>query len=127
LGNGNICIEKVMTKKNTTPDYTSNMQTNEAIPMQTKVVYTETPQRNNNDIVLSPSKIISGVVGSLLVGAILGGIAFIRVSDSTAIKATVNAVSIEELKKNTVSQAEFNLTLDRLGRIETKLDRLLER
>jgi len=116
-----------MTKKNTTPDYTSNMQTNEAIPMQTKVVYTETPQRNANDIVLSPSKIISGVVGSLLVGAILGGIAFIRVSDSTAIKATVNAVSIEELKKNTVSQAEFNLTLDRLGRIETKLDRLLER
>ena len=103
------------------------MQTNETMPMQTKVTYTDTPQRSNNDIVLSPSKIISGIVGSLVVGAILGGITFIRVSDSTAIKATINAVSIEELKKNTVSQAEFNLTLDRLGRIETKLDRLLER
>ena len=103
------------------------MQTNETIPMQTKVTYTETPQRSTNDIVLSPSKIISGVVGSLLVGAIIGGIAFVRVSDSTAIKATINAVSIEELKKSTVSQGEFQLTLDRLGRIETKLDKLLEK
>ena len=108
---------------NTTPDYTSNMQNqNETIPMQTR-----TPQNRNNDIVLSTGKIISGIVGSLVVGAILGGIAFIRVSDSTAIKATINAISIEELKKDTVSQAEFNLTLDRLGKIESKIDRLLER
>jgi len=116
-----------MPKKNTTPDYTPSTQPNETIPMQTRVTYTETPQRSNNDIVLSPSKIISGIVASLVVGAILGGITFIRVSDSTAIKATVNAVSIEELKKDTVSQAEFNLTLDRLGRIESKIDRLLEK
>ena len=101
--------------------------TNETTPMQTRVTYTETPQRNTDDIVLSPSKIISGVVTSLLVGAILGGIAFIRVSDSTAIKATVNAVSIEELKKSTVSQATFDLTIARLDRIESKIDRLLER
>ena len=116
-----------MPKKNTTPDYAPSMQTNETIPMQTRVTYTETPQRNANEIVLSPSKIVSGVVGSLLVGAILGGIAFIRVSDSTAIKATVNAVSIEELKKNTVSQAAFDLTLARLDRIESKIDRLLDK
>jgi len=112
-----------MSKKNTTPD----MQTNEAIPIQTRVTYTETPQRSTNDIVLSPSKIISGVVGSLVVGAILGGIAFVRVSDSTAIKATINAVSIEELKKSTVSRAAFDLTLARLDRIESKIDRLLEK
>jgi len=112
-----------MPKKNTTPD----MQTNETIPMQTRVTYTETPRRSTNEIVLSPSKIISGVVASLLVGAILGGITFIRVSDSTAIKATVNAVSIEELKKSTVSQAAFELTLARLDRIESKIDRLLEK
>jgi len=112
-----------MSKKNTTPD----MQTNEAIPMQTRVTYTETPQRNTNEIVLSPSKIISGVVASLFVGAILGGITFIRVSDSTAIKATNNATAIEKLEKSTVSQGEFQLTLDRLGKIESKIDRLLER
>lgn len=103
------------------------MQNNETIPMQTRVTYTETPQRSNNEIILSPSKIISGVIGSLLVGAILGGIAFIRVSDSTAIKVSINAATIEELKKDTVSQAEFELTLDRLGRIESKIDKLLEK
>jgi len=112
-----------MPKKNTTPD----MQTNETIPMQTRVTYTETPRRSTNEIVLSPSKIISGIVGSLVVGAILGGITFIRVSDSTAFKATINAVSIEELKKSTVSQAAFDLTLARLDRIESKIDRLLEK
>ena len=100
---------------------------NENTPMQTKVVYTETPQRSANEIVLSPSKIISGVVGSLLVGAILGGIAFIRVSDSTAIKAGNNAIAIEKLEKSSVSQGEFSLTLNRLGKIESKIDRLLER
>jgi len=116
-----------MTKKNTTPDFESDVQPNETMPMQTKVTYTETPQLRTNDIVLSPSKIISGVVGSLVVGAILGGIAFVRVSDSTAIKTTINAVSIEELKKSTVSQAAFDLTLARLDRIESKIDRLLEK
>jgi len=116
-----------MSKKNKTPDYTPSMQTNETIPMQTRVTYTETPQGRTNEIILSPSKIISGVIGSLLVGAIIGGIAFIRVSDSTAIKVSINAATIEELKKNTVSQAEFNLTLDRLGRIESKIDKLLEK
>jgi len=116
-----------MSKKNPTPDYAPSMQNNETIPMQTRVTYTETPQRSNNEIILSPSKIISGVIGSLLVGAILGGIAFIRVSDSTAIKVSINAATIEELKKDTVSQAEFELTLDRLGRIESKIDKLLEK
>ena len=116
-----------MPKKNPTPDYASDVQTNETIPMQTKVTYTETPQLRTSEIVLSPSKIISGVVGSLVFGAILGGIAFVRVSDSTAIKATINAVSIEELKKDIVSKKEFTLTLDRLDRIESKLDRLLEK
>jgi len=116
-----------MPKKNPTPDYASDVQPNETIPMQTRVTYTETPQRSKNEIILSPSKIISGVIGSLLVGAILGGIAFIRVSDSTAIKVSINAATIEELKKDTVSQAEFSLTLDRLGRIESKIDRLLEK
>ena len=116
-----------MSKKNKTPDHASDVQPNETIPMQTKVTYTETPQGRTNEIVLSPSKIISGVIGSLLVGAIIGGIAFIRVSDSTAIKVSINAATIEELKKNTVSQAEFNLTLDRLGRIESKIDKLLEK
>ena len=116
-----------MPKKNTPPDYASDVQPNETIPMQTRVTYTETPQNRTNDIVLSPSKIISGIVASLVVGAILGGIAFVRVSDSTAIKATINAVSIEELKKGTVSQAAFDLTLARLDRIESKIDRLLER
>ena len=116
-----------MTKKNKTPDYAPSMQTNETIPMQTRVTYTETPQRNANDIVLSPSKIISGVVTSLFVGAIIGGIAFIRISDSTAIKAGNNAIAIEKLEKSSVSQGEFQLTLDRLGKIESKIDRLLER
>jgi len=116
-----------MPKKNPTPDYAPSTQPNETMPMQTRVTYTETPQNRTNDIVLSPSKIISGIVGSLVVGAIIGGIAFVRVSDSTAIKVSINAATIEELKKDTVSQAEFNLTLDRLGRIESKIDKLLEK
>jgi len=115
-----------MPKKNTTPDYTPSTQPNE-IPMQTRVTYTETPQNHTNDIVLSPSKIVSGVVASLVVGAIIGGISFVRVSDSTAVKATNNAIAIEKIEKNTVSQGEFQLTLDRLGKIESKIDRLLER
>ena len=117
-----------MPKKNTTPDYAPSTQnTNETIPMQTRVTYTETPQNRTNEVVLSMGKIMSGIAGSLVVGAILGGIAFVRVSDSTAIKATINAVSIEELKKSTVSQAAFDLTLARLDRIESKIDRLLEK
>jgi hypothetical protein len=95
-------------KKNTTTQYASNMQ-------------------KSNGIILSPTKIISGVITTLIIGAVVGSVGIVRVSDSTALKSAINAIAIEEIKSNLVPRSEFVITTQRLDRIEAKIDRLLEK
>ena len=95
-------------KKNTTTQYASSMQ-------------------KSNGIILSPTKIISGVITTLIIGAVVGSVSIVRVSDSTALKSAINAIAIEEIKSNLVPRSEFVITTQRLDRIEAKIDRLLEK
>jgi len=95
-------------KKNTTAQYISDMQ------------------KNNNVSEKIRGSFIT-IFTSLVIGAIFGGVGVVRLSDSTAIKVGVNAKDITELKDTTVSRNEFALIIDRLGRIEDNLIKLLEK
>lgn len=97
-----------MAKKNSTTQYTPSMS-------------------KNTDITLSLNKIISSVIGTLVVGAVIGGFTVVSLANSNAIRITAAEFTIIDIKDNMVSRAEWGQTNSRLDRMENKIDRLLER
>lgn len=95
-----------MAKKNNTTQYAPSMQ-------------------KDNNVTISINKIITTVIGAILIGAIFGIFSTARLADSTYIKATTNAESIRFIQDDMVSQSQWQQTEKRLDRIEIKLDKLL--
>lgn len=83
------------------------------------------------EIKLSPAKIISAVIGTLIVGAIGGIYGFIRVADTNTVLVRANQGDIAEIKAQIVPRPEWEATtgvlLENDRRIESKLDALLLR
>lgn len=76
-------------------------------------------------IELSLTKIIAGVITAVLIGAVGSAFGLIRLADSNAIRIAATEAQIESLESNTVSRNEWQLVLQRLDRMDTKLDQLL--
>lgn len=80
----------------------------------------------------------SHILTSLVLGAILGAFALVRVSDAQTIVVAGHTRELAELKEGIVLRAEYEQTILRIDQrlesldkrtesVDTKLDRLLER
>lgn len=82
-------------------------------------------------IQVSVAKVGTTVIASLIIGAIFGGFAVVRVADSTAIRLTFAEAGLSELKNSSVSRKEWEqqqVYLDlKFSEINTKIDKLPER
>lgn len=67
-------------------------------------------------------KIVSTIIGSVLVGAIFGGVSMLRLVDSTTYKAIANEQSIIDIKKEYVSKNEYGVVLEKIEDFEKKFD-----
>ena len=80
------------------------------------------------EIKLSVAKIVTGVVTTLIIGAILGSFTLVRTSDSLVYRVLAIELDNAELKKHIVPRSEFETTVrkqtQRLERMEKQLDRI---
>lgn len=67
----------------------------------------------------------SQVLTSLFIGALLGAVTLLRFSDSQAVVVAGHTEAIKDLKTNSVSRREWDIMVDRLNRMESKIDLLI--
>lgn len=85
---------------------------------------------NTQGIYIDTKGIVTGVVTTLVVGAILGVISYSRVTDSNTYRTTANATNIQELRETKLDKAVYNAQLQsidmRLTSIEKGQQKLLD-
>lgn len=62
---------------------------------------------NDKTLEISTSKIITGIITALIIGAIGGGLGVIRVADSNALLIASQARTLEQLETSIVPRAEY--------------------
>lgn len=83
------------------------------------------------EIKLSVGKIVTGLVSSLLIGAVFGSFTLVRTSDNIVFRVGALERESDTLEDRFVSRTEFKLTIQnqnqKLDRIEEKLNELNSR